>query len=220
MTTRSSEEEHTYVSDDGFPEHEQRPFQPYGSADSEHYLRTQPSPSQTRAQERRLDDDLAMLQAEQHVSDTQNELKKSNSLVRSRSRRTDPVDEFDVNTNPIHERNAGYRPPENPSTRLARLFKKIHNSSFLVRYFMYIIPVTALLLIPLLFGALLFKDAHVGGVELLWFSIWLEIVWLTLWAGRVSRLTVSPRALLTSDLDCCQNGPLAAGAYLKPVHEQ
>jgi hypothetical protein len=25
----------------------------------------------------------------------------------------------------------------------------------------------------------------VGGVELMWFMIWLEIVWLTLWAGRL-----------------------------------
>ena len=55
---------------------------------------------------------------------------------------------------------------------------------------MYIIPVAGLLLIPLLFGALLYGQDQktVGGVELLWFSVWLEIVWLTLWAGRVCRL--------------------------------
>ena len=159
---------------------------PFPTEDSEYGLKTQASPSQTRAQERRLDDDLAMLQAEREVTTQQEtELRHSATLHRSRSRRPEPVDEFDVNTNPVHEQNAVYRPPEDPSTRLARVFKKIHNSSFLVRYFMYIIPVTGILLIPLLFGALLFKDAHVGGVQLMWFSIWLEIVWLTLWAGRV-----------------------------------
>lgn len=42
-----------------------------------------------------------------------------------------------------------------------------------------------ILLIPLLLGALLFTNATVGGVELVWFMIWLEIVWLTLWAGRL-----------------------------------
>ena len=181
---RSSEEEHTFVGD-GYREPEERPLKPCTSEDSEYHIDAQPSPSQARAQERRLDDDLAMLQAEQRVSDTQAELTTSHSIARSRSRRQDPVDEFDVNTNPVHEQNAVYRPPENPTTRLARIFKKIHNSSFLVRYFMYIIPITAVLLIPLLLGTFLFKDAHVGGVELMWFSIWLEIVWLTLWAGRV-----------------------------------
>lgn len=34
-------------------------------------------------------------------------------------------------------------------------------------------------------GALVFPNANVGGVSLVWFSIWLEIVWLTLWAGRI-----------------------------------
>ena len=190
-TTRSSEEENTYTGGSAsYQDPEPTPLRPFDSDGSDdRYLKPAPSPSQTRMAERRLDDDLAMLQAEQQVSNANSDaLAKSTSLQRTRSRRTDPVDDFDVNTNPVHEKNAVYRPPENPSTRLASIFKAIHNSSFLVRYFMYIIPVTALLLIPLLFGALLFKDAHVGGVELMWFAIWLEIVWLTLWAGRVSIL--------------------------------
>jgi hypothetical protein len=55
-----------------------------------------------------------------------------------------------------------------------------------VRWFVYITPPTLLLLIPLLFGIWLFPQTTVSGVELLWFGIWLELVWLTLWAGRVS----------------------------------
>ncbi|KAM3418217.1 hypothetical protein BST61_g4220 [Cercospora zeina] len=47
------------------------------------------------------------------------------------------------------------------------------------------LPITLILLIPLLLGALVFKRATVGGVYLMWFMIWLEIVWLTLWAGRM-----------------------------------
>ena len=47
---------------------------------------------------------------------------------------------------------------------------------------------TVLLLIPLLVGVLLpqAQKACVGGVELVWFSVWLQIVWLTLWGGRVA----------------------------------
>lgn len=49
-------------------------------------------------------------------------------------------------------------------------------------------PVALILLIPLLLGALLFKDATVGGVDLMWFMVWLEVVWLSLWGGRVNKL--------------------------------
>ena len=147
----------------------------------------------TREQQHRLNDDLAMLQAERVVSDAQDSqgpvsLSRSKSVHRSRSRRSarsNPVDTFDAATNPIHEKTALYKPPENPSSNIGKVFKRIHNSSFLIRYFSYIVPIVLILLIPLLLGVLLFKEATVGGVELLWFSVWLEIVWLTLWAGRV-----------------------------------
>lgn len=132
-----------------------------------------------------------MLQAEKSASNAQGSVKtgarlaKSLSMRRSRSR-PEPVDEFDVNINPVHERAASFKPPEHPSSNFARAFKRIHDSSFLIRYFSYIMPLVTLLLIPLLLGALVFKRANVGGVRLMWFSVWLEIVWLTLWGGRVT----------------------------------
>ncbi len=148
------------------------------------------SNSISREEEHRLRDDLAMLEAEKEVSNASQTLgsavriARSSSIHGSRSRPT-PVDEFDVNTDPTHEKIASFKPPERPSTKLARVLKRIHESSFLIRYFSYIMPLVALLLIPLLLGALLFKKANVGGVRLMWFSVWLEIVWLTLWCGRV-----------------------------------
>lgn len=66
---------------------------------------------------------------------------------------------------------------------------KVHESSIIIRYFTYIIPLVLILLIPLLLGGLVFKDANVGGVYLMWFMVWLEVVWLSLWAGRVSPLS-------------------------------
>ena len=149
------------------------------------------SPSRTREQEHRLDDDLAVAQAEQVASTVQTAdgggyVTSSGSIHRSRSGRNDPVDDFDVATNPIHEKTSGYKPPDHPTTNFAKFFKKIHNSSILVRYFTYIVPVVTLLLVPLLLGALVFKDACVGGVTLTWFAVWLEIDFLTLFAGRVS----------------------------------
>lgn len=147
------------------------------------------SPTQTREQASRLNDDLAVLAVEQGL-DEKEALKRNASMNRSmtrvRSRREDLVDDFDAATNPLHEQAARYTPPENPSTSFSKFFKKIHNSSWVVRYFTYITPMVLLILIPLLVGALAFKNATVGGVKLVWFSIWLMIVWLTLWAGRVS----------------------------------
>lgn len=146
------------------------------------------SPSQKREQAHRLDDDLAMLQVEQQVSDSREseKLEHSKSMHRSRSRREEPVDEFDAATNPLHEKATVYRPPEHPNSTLGMIFKKIHGSSLIIRWFFYITPLTLIILIPLLLGALLFKNASVGDVKMDWFCIWLEIVWLSLWAGRVN----------------------------------
>jgi hypothetical protein len=151
------------------------------------------SPSAQREQSRRLDDDLEMLRAERVVSNAeksnQESINRSRSMARSRTRtNAEPIDDFDVGTTPIHEKTKVYQPPANPTTKVAKFFKRIHNSSSLVRYFCYITPLVLILLIPLLFGLLLFKQANVGGVSLFWFGIWLEIVWLTLWAGRVSKV--------------------------------
>ncbi|KAL9594145.1 MAG: hypothetical protein Q9179_005527 [Wetmoreana sp. 5 TL-2023] len=138
------------------------------SAEKQDYLGGQPSQSQSREAESRLTDDLAMLQAERVVSNAQSErlggrITNSTSVRRSRSR-AEPIDQFDINTNPVHEKTATFRPPENPAGRFAKTFKKIHESSFLVRYFSYIVPVVLVLLVPLLLGAFLFKQATVGDI--------------------------------------------------------
>ena len=189
-TTSRSSEEHTHIGD-GSVQQDYGQYPAFDdSRDPQQLFQSQSSASQTREQENRLEDDLALRQAERVVSHAQrpqySRLEHSISVHRSRSRRTD-VDDFDVNTNPIHEKTAMFRPTEHPSTNFAKIFKRIHSSSFLIRYITYITPVVLLLLIPLLLGALVFKEASVGGVSLLWFSVWLEVVWLTLWAGRVSR---------------------------------
>lgn len=165
----------------------------YDHDDDEHPpLRT---PSARREEATRLEDDLMLLQAERLTSQSTgapDDEHDHNSIKRSRSRRSEAVDEFDEATNPLHEKTAIYKLPEKPNTQVAVFVKKLHQSSFLVRYLSYISPVVLLLLIPLLVGALRYPNASVGGVELMWFSIWLEIVWLTLWAGRLVSKCVPP----------------------------
>ena len=159
--------------------------------------------SATRAREEatKLDDDLALEKAEKIVSQAINNGEESANLARSRSKRPEPIDDFDAATNPIHEGTKVYKPPENPTTRVGRFFTYIHGSGWVIRWFVYIVPVFLLLLIPVLMGALLpaGQAADVGGVELLWFGVWLEIIWLTLWAGRVMAKSIPyPLGLVSS----------------------
>ncbi|KAK5126869.1 hypothetical protein LTR08_004569 [Meristemomyces frigidus] len=155
-------------------------------------LRNLNSPSVTRERAKRLDDDLAMLKIERQVSRIAEEeaMAKVDSngdeLYRAKSRRREEqVDDFDAATNPVHEKTAVYKPVANPETNFAKLIKRVHGSNWLVRYVTYITPLTLILLVPLMLGFFVFPNALVGGVYLGWFMIWLIIVWLTLWAGRI-----------------------------------
>lgn len=192
---RSNSDEVTPTSDDGTYVHDTRPvnrgdrLEVDTSYGDEYVSPLKSTASARREESTRLEDDLMLLQAERVASrSTQGDHGEGErtSMSRSRSRRSEAVDEFDEATNPLHEKAAVYKPPESPNTKLSAFVKKIHQSSFIVRYLTYIVPVVLLLLVPLLVGALKFTEASVGGVELMWFAIWLEIVWLTLWAGRVS----------------------------------
>ena len=191
---------------------------------SQNYMGGHSSHSHSREAEHRLDDDLAMLQAERVVSRAQSsrrsglQVSKSVSMQRTRSR-PEPIDQFDVDTNPIHEKAAAFKPPENPSGNVARIFKKIHDSSFLIRYFTYIMPLVILILIPLLVGALLFERAHVGGVRLMWFCVWLEIVWLTLWGGRVYHTIIIHLTDANDFLDCRKGFTLAGWTDCLPWYK-
>lgn len=178
------------------------------TATDPHYhprMREMTSPSQSREMANRLDDDLELLKIERQIShDAESSFKDGAShMGRSRSRRDENIDEFDIATNPIHEQTAMYKPPADPVGKFSKFVKRVHQSSFLVRYLTYILPVVLILLIPLLIGALVSPatKAVVGGVELMWFMIWLEIVWLTLWAGRVSTLPRLKCYLICSHLE-------------------
>ncbi|CCU81290.1 mechanosensitive ion channel [Blumeria hordei DH14] len=155
-----------------------------------------------REHSQRLDDDLEMLRVERVVSRSE-----TNEDVTGRPKMNDyrsridgePVDNFDTDTSPMHEKTKFYRMPADPTTSLAKLFKKIHQSSVLVRWIVYIMPVTLLLSIPLILGLLVLKEATVGDVEFFWFGVWLEVVWLNLWLSRlIAKIIPWPMGLVSS----------------------
>lgn len=229
---KSSEDEGTVVGEGSVRHHDTPPrrmgshltVDPHGHDPNIDHMHTITSPSRTRADETQLNDELRLLQIEQQISEDNDDMRRSKSLKRSRSRRQEPVDDFDAATNPLHESTNVYKPPEQPNTNIGKIFKRIHQSSVLIRWAFYITPVTCLLLIPLLVGALKFKDANVGGVKLAWFGIWLEIVWLTLWAGRVSRIFDVQCSVIEEVLTCppaaCKVSPLSDRHHQQHLHEQ
>ncbi|CAG8973949.1 hypothetical protein HYALB_00007478 [Hymenoscyphus albidus] len=195
---RSSDGDGTLRESDEIDNNHLRVTTSYMKGDDPGHNRVPMSPSGQREQSRRLADDLEMLQAERIVSSTNESNNHDVNRARSRTN-AEPIDDFDIGTTPIHEKTKVYQPPENPTTKLAKIFKKIHNSSFLIRYFFYIAPLALLLLSPTLLGYFVFPDAHVGHVRLLWFGIWLEIVWLTLWAARIiSKCIPYPMGVIAS----------------------
>jgi hypothetical protein len=142
------------------------------------------SPSANREEETRFHDALAVERAERITS---SDSRQPAELHRSRSRAPEPLDEFDTATNPVHERTAIYNAPEDPTTKISQFFKNLHHKSLLLRYIFYVVPIGVILLTPILIGkyAPVASSADVGGVALLWFGVWLEIVWLSLWAARL-----------------------------------
>jgi hypothetical protein len=89
------------------------------------------SQSRKREESHRLDDDLELLKAERVVTNA-----SATGLDRSRSRRhrsrsrvsevVDPVDDFDIATNPVHDNGKGvWRPPEKPQNGFAQFMKTV-----------------------------------------------------------------------------------------------
>ncbi|KAF2761071.1 hypothetical protein EJ05DRAFT_251504 [Pseudovirgaria hyperparasitica] len=70
-------------------------------------------------------------------------------------------------------------------TRMGMIYTKILHFSVITRYLIYVLPVAAILAVPLVVGATAAPRAHIGGVRLVWFWTWIEVVWLGLWASKV-----------------------------------
>lgn len=146
-----------------------------------------PNRDHTREQATRLNDDLLLLQAERAVSDAEGtELRRSVSRVRSAQH------EEDLFNQPAPPPTAPGLPAE-PDTTAHKIVDGVKGLPRFVRYFFYCLPVTAILLIPVILGYTQDRDngnaqtiiGGPGGVPLMWFGIWLEIVWLSLWAARI-----------------------------------
>ncbi|KAI2470841.1 hypothetical protein F4781DRAFT_159604 [Annulohypoxylon bovei var. microspora] len=143
------------------------------------------SKTESREQNTRFLDDLTVVQAEQHITQQESaDLRRAHSKTRSHE-----IVKEDVFNQPAQAPTTVGLAPE-PPTRVNKALLGIKKLPRVVRYFLYSLPVTTILLVPVLLGGLLPQESQAviggpGGVQLMWFGIWLEVVWLSLWAARI-----------------------------------
>ena len=88
-------------------------------------------------------------------------------------------------TGPQRTGKVGYDGEEDTVNAMGKIYDRILNFSVVTRYFLYVAPVAALIAIPIIIGATVAQKAKIGGVRIVWFFSWIEIVWASLWAAKV-----------------------------------
>lgn len=86
-----------------------------------------------------------------------------------------------------HQRDDG---EEATLNQMGRFYDKILNFSVVTRYFVYVLPLALLFATPIVIGATGAKNARIGGVRIVWFFTWVEIVWLSIWVSKLAALAL------------------------------
>jgi hypothetical protein len=68
---------------------------------------------------------------------------------------------------------------------LGRIYAKVLNFNVVTRNFIYILPLSIILAIPLIIFATIAKGTRAGGVRLLGLFVWLQVMWWCLWATKL-----------------------------------
>lgn len=112
----------------------------------------------------------------QEVTNTSSEKKRS--LWKGRGRRVKPENK------PKGTGKVGYDGEEDTVNVMGKVYKKIRDFSTVTRYLLYVLPVAAIIAIPIIIDGTSPTGDTIGGVRLLWFFVWVEIVWLSLWTSK------------------------------------
>ncbi|KAL1885620.1 hypothetical protein Plec18167_001115 [Paecilomyces lecythidis] len=77
-------------------------------------------------------------------------------------------------------------PQDGSLNSLGKLYTAILNFSVVTRYFIYVSPLALLIAVPIIVGAAdVGQNAKIGGVKIVWFFTWIEVVWLSLWTSKL-----------------------------------
>jgi hypothetical protein len=74
---------------------------------------------------------------------------------------------------------------ETSLTAMGKIYNKIVNFSNITRYMVYVIPIGLVLAVPVVITATIASDARIGGIRMVWFWSWIEIVWFSVWISKV-----------------------------------
>ncbi|KAI9847033.1 MAG: hypothetical protein M1838_001073 [Thelocarpon superellum] len=74
---------------------------------------------------------------------------------------------------------------EQVMTRMGQFYDRILNFSLVTRYFIYVLPLALAIAVPIVIGATAAPRALIGGVRIVWFFTWIEIIWLSLWVSKL-----------------------------------
>lgn len=80
---------------------------------------------------------------------------------------------------------AAYGEEEDTLTRMGKIYNKVMNFSIIARYFVYVLPLAAVIAVPIVIGATVAHNARLGGVRIVWLFTWIEVVWMSLWISKV-----------------------------------
>ncbi|KAL9526977.1 Mechanosensitive ion channel protein [Sphaerulina musiva] len=77
-----------------------------------------------------------------------------------------------------------YDGDDNTPSKIGQYLHRVHSASVIARYALYILPVSMLLAVPMIVTAN--APYRADGIRLLGLFIWIEIIWLTFWACRIT----------------------------------
>jgi len=76
-----------------------------------------------------------------------------------------------------------------PKNAVSKFYNYLLNVSIVTRWFLFIVPILAVLWIPAILQLTTYPNAEVWGVNLLWWSIWLSVIWVGWWVAlAISRM--------------------------------
>lgn len=79
----------------------------------------------------------------------------------------------------------GYDGEEDTITTMGKIYNKILNFSIITKYLVYVAPLALAIAVPIIVGATVAKEAKIGGVRIVWFFAWVEVVWLSVWGSKI-----------------------------------
>lgn len=79
---------------------------------------------------------------------------------------------------------------EDTMNQLGKIYKRILDFSIVTRYFLYVLPLAIIFAIPIIVDATATDKKELGGVRVVWFFSWIEILWLSLWVSKLVAKTL------------------------------